>query len=421
MIETETIPDITAAIGRLAIQGGQPVRTTPMPAWPYFSEEEIATVVSILRSGRVNYWTGEHGRRFEAEFAEYCGRKHAVAVANGTVALELALWALGIGAGDEVVVPSRTFVASASCAVMRGATPVFADVDPTSQTLTADNVAAVLSPRTRAIIAVHLAGWPCDMDPIMELARKRSLYVIEDCAQAHGAAYWGRRVGSLGHIAGFSFCQDKIISTGGEGGMVVTNDRDLWERVWQFKDHGRNYALSYASAGPAFRWIHDTFGTNCRLTEIQAAIGRLQLTRLDQQLRTRKQNAAILTSCFRKISGLRVTEPPTGIDHAYYKYYVFVQPEKLAEGWNRDRILAAITGEGIPCNTGSCSEIYLEKAFPEEWRPPERLPVSRELGEASLVFTVHPTLRERDMLDVAGAVAKVMRVAAKPLAVRLAA
>lgn len=420
MSKTQTINNPTVpADGILAVHGGQPVRKTALPGWPHFSEDEIATVVSILRSGKINYWTGDQGRQFEAEFADYCGGKHAVAVANGTVALELALWALGIGPGDEVVVPSRTFVASATCVVMRGATPVFADVDPTSQTLTADSVAAVLTPRTRAIIAVHLAGWPCDMDSITELARKRALYVIEDCAQAHGAAYWGRRVGSLGDISAFSFCQDKIISTGGEGGMVVTNSKGLWEKVWQFKDHGRNYALSYASAGPAFRWIHDTFGTNCRLTEIQAAIGRVQLGRLEQQLRTRKRNAGILSACFQKIPGLRVTQPPTGIDHAYYKYYVFVQPEHLAEGWDRDRILTAIIGEGIPCNTGSCSEIYLEKAFPEEWRPRQRLPVARDLGETSLMFMVHPTLREPDMLDIGGAVAKVMSAATEPIATAL--
>ncbi|MBZ5570909.1 MAG: DegT/DnrJ/EryC1/StrS aminotransferase family protein [Acidobacteriia bacterium] len=396
---------------RLAIHGGQPVRTKPFAPWPHFSGDEIATVVSILRSGKVNYWTGEQGRRFEAEFADYCGCRHAIAVANGSVALELALMAFGVGPGDEVIVPSRTFIASASCAVLRGAIPVFADVDRVSQTVTEDTIRAVLSPRTRAIIVVHLAGWPCDMDSITALAREHSIAVIEDCAQAHGASYWGRRVGSLGDAAAFSFCQDKIISTGGEGGMVVTSRRDIWERVWQFKDHGRNYALSHATAEPGFRWIHDTFGTNFRLTEIQSALGRVQLGRLDKQVEGRRRNAAALTGRFRSIPALRVTEPSAGVGHSYYKYYVFVKPEQLSPEWNRDRILAAIVAEGVPCATGICSEVYLEKAFPAEWHPALRLPIAQELGATSLMFMVHPTLSYEHINDTCIAVEKVMRIA----------
>ena len=397
----------------LAVGGGAPIRTTPFPRWPYFSQADIEATAEILRSGKVNYWTGNQGRLFEQEFAAHCGCKYAVAVANGTVALELALLGLGIGPGDEVIVPSRTFIASATCVVMRGAVPVFADIDPTSQTLTARSVAAVLSPRTRAIIAVHLAGWPCDMDEITALARKHSLYVIEDCAQAHGATYRGNRVGSLADAAAFSFCQDKIITTGGEGGMLVSDHPELWERAWMFKDHGRNYSLSHAKGGPGFRWIHETFGSNYRLTEIQSALGRIQLGRLEEQLAARRHNAAILTRCFKEVPGLRLTEPPSHIGHAYYKYYAFLNPRYLASGWNRDRILEALGAEGIPCASGSCSEIYLEKCFPERWRPSHRLPVARDLGETSLMFMVHPTLSEDDMLDTGKAVAKVMKAATK--------
>ncbi len=397
----------------LAIDGEKPLRVNPFPKWPYFEEDEIKTVNNVLRSGKVNYWTGDEGRQFEKEFAAFCGCRYAVAVANGTVALELALYALGIGPGDEVIVPCRTFIASASCAVMRGAVPVMADVDPVSQNVTAENIKKVITPRTKAVICVHLAGWPCDMDPILELAREKGLYVIEDCAQAHGATYKGRPVGSMGDAAAFSFCQDKIMTTGGEGGMLTTNNREIWERAWSYKDHGKSYDAVYnRQHPPGFRWLHESFGTNWRLTEMHAAIGRLQLKKLPAWLEKRRRNAAILTECFSRLPALRVTVPPEEVGHAYYKYYTFVRPERLKEGWDRDRIMEAIAAEGIPCFSGSCSEIYLEKAFEKEGlRPQKRLEVAKELGETSLMFLVHPTLSEQDMLDTCRAVEKVLKVA----------
>jgi hypothetical protein len=401
---------------RLALEGGTPVRDAPFPPWPFYAQDEIDAAVRVLASGKVNYWTGEEARLFEREYAEHVGCAHAVALANGTLALELTLQALDIGAGHEVVVPSRTFIATASCAVMRGARPVIAEIDPVSQNLTAETVRAVLSPRTRAIIAVHLAGWPCDMDPIIALARDRGLKVIEDCAQAHGAIYKGRPVGSIGDAGVFSFCQDKIITTGGEGGMLVTHDRTLWSRAWSYKDHGKSYDTIYHQPAPKpglFNWIHESFGTNARMTELQAAMGRVQLRKLAQSRRARQRNAAILTEAFSRVPGLRVTVPAEGFGHAYYKYYVFVRSEALRAGWTRDRILEAVNAEGVPCAVGSCSEIYLEKAFPQSMRPAGRLEVSRALGETSLCFMVHPTLSERDMQDTARAVEKVMRIAAR--------
>jgi dTDP-4-amino-4,6-dideoxygalactose transaminase len=352
----------------------------------------------VLRSGKVNYWTGDEGRRFEEEFAACAGCKYGVALANGTVALELALYALGVGEGDEVVTASRTFIASASCATMRGARPVIADVDRESQNLTAETVRAVLTPRTRAIVAVHLAGWPCDMDPILELARQYSLKVIEDCAQAHGATYKGRPVGSMGDAAAFSFCQDKIITTGGEGGLLVTNDENVREKAWSFKDHGKSFEAVYRRThAPGFRWLHESFGTNWRMTEVQSAIGRAALRKLPEWVAVRRRNASILTSYFQPLEAMRVTVPPVEIGHSYYKYYAFVRADRLKRGWDRDRIVAEINAGGAPCFTGTCSEIYLEKAFPAELRPRERLPVSRELGDTSVMFLVHPTLSEEDL------------------------
>ena len=392
------------------------MRTREFAPWPSLSEDEIEAASAVLRSGRLNYWTGSEGRKFETEFAAFAGCDHAVAVANGSVALELALYTLGIGAGDEVIVPSRTFVASASCVVMRGARPVFADVDPVSQTLTADTIRDVLSPKTRAIIAVHLAGWPCDMDPIIGLAREHRLKVIEDCAQAHGATYRGRPVGSLGDAAAFSFCQDKIMSTGGEGGMLTTNDYQLWQRAWSFKDHGKAYDTAHLQhTSPAFRWLHESFGTNWRLTEMQAAIGRSLLAKLPSQLQRRRRNARMLNTGFSALPALRITPPPEEIGHAYYKYYVFLRPESLREGWSRDRLLQAIVAEGIPCFMGSCSEVYLEKAFSENMRPVCRAQVARQLGETSLMFLVHPTLSEQDMMDTVRGVQKLLQVAALPM------
>jgi dTDP-4-amino-4,6-dideoxygalactose transaminase len=360
----------------------------------------------------VNYWTGEEGRKFECEFAEFAGCNHAVALANGTVALEAALRAIGVGPGDEVITPSRTFIASASCAAAVGARAVPADVDRHSQNINAATIRPRLSARTKAIIAVHLAGWPCDIDPILELARERNLHVIEDCAQAHGASYKGRPVGSLGHVAAFSFCQDKNMTTAGEGGMLTTNDRVLWQRVWSYKDHGKSWDAVYRRQHPAgFRWLHESPGTNWRMTEVQSAIGRIALKKLPGWVERRRRHAALLTRAFSGIPGLRVSLPPAEVAHSYYKYYVFVRPHEVLAEWNRDRILQAIVAGGVPCSVGSCSEIYRERAFGPEGSSHERLPVARELGETSLMFLVHPTLSEAAIQHTCRVVERVMRIA----------
>ena len=361
-----------------------------------------------MRSGRVNYWTGDEGRRFETELAAACQVSSALAVANGTVALELALYALGIGPGDEVVTPCRSYVASAGCVVNRNAVPVMADVDRDSQCMTADSIRAVLTPRTKAIIAVHLAGWPCDMDPILQLAAEHGLKVIEDCAQAQGARYKGRPVGSLGHVGAFSFCKDKIMTTAGEGGMLTTNLSWVYEAAWSFRDHGRSREAAASPArAPGYRWVYNTVGTNWRLTEVQSAIGRCKLRRLAASAGRRRQLAGKLNEALATISALRTPRPPQEVEHAYYRCYSFIRSEKLRPGWSRNRILAAITAEGIPCYSGSCPEIYREKAF-AQFRPENDMVAAKELGEASLAFLVHPTLSEKEMEDTVEAVRKVM-------------
>lgn len=385
----------------------------PFPPWPVFAEDEVEAASSVLRSGRVNQWTGDEVRAFEAEYAAALGVPRAIALANGTLALELALVALGIDDGDEVITTSRTFIASASAVVMRGATPVIADIDPASQNITADTIAPCITPRTRAIIAVHLAGWPCDMPAIMALAAKHDLLVIEDCAQAHGATIGGRPVGSFGHAAAFSFCQDKIITTGGEGGLLVLQDEDAFRRAWAFKDHGKSYAACFeCEHAPGFRWLHESFGTNWRLTEFQAAIGRIQLRKLPEWTARRRANATVLIDGLSAIPGLDVPAPPADIGHAYYKFYAFIDPDRLAAGWSNQHVAAAVAAEGVPCQTGSCSEIYLEKAFVQQsLGPAQRLPNAMRLAATSLMLLVHPTLGEAHMRRAVKAVEKVMAAA----------
>lgn len=388
----------------------------PFSPWPSFTEEEAQAVQRVLLSNQVNYWTGQEGRQFEREFAGFAGTEYAIAVSNGTTALDLALKGLGIGEGegrgrDEVIVTSRTFLASASSIVTAGAVPVFADVDRDSQNITAETVAEKITANTRAILAVHLAGWPCEMDALMALAEQHGLTVIEDCAQAHGARYRGRSVGSIGHVGCWSFCQDKIMTTGGEGGMVTTSDEALWRRMWAYKDHGKSWEAVYEREHPpGFRWLHESFGTNWRLTEMQSAIGRIQLARMPEWKAARQANAERIWQAARDCKGLRVPEfrcatqcgsqcaKQSGCEHAAYKCYVFVEPDQLADGWDRDRIMSEIVSRGVPCFSGSCSEVYLEKAFDGTgWQPEQPLPVAYELGETSLMFLCHPTLTEAEI------------------------
>jgi len=367
---------------------------TTFPPWPAYTEAEAIAIRGVLLSNAVNYWTGSQCREFEQEFSRWTGAAHSVTVVNGTFALEVALHAACVESGDDVVVTPRTFVASASSIVMAGAKPIFADVDPDTQNVTAETIAAVLTPRSKAIVCVHLAGMPCDMDPIMRLARENGLAVIEDCAQAHGARYKGRSVGSIGDIGAWSFCQDKIMTTGGEGGIVTTSDPELWSKIWSYKDHGKTWQAVYEREhAPGFRWLHDRIGTNGRMLEMQAAIGRIQLRRMSDWSSARRHNAERIWRVADKLDGLRVPEIPEWAEPAVYKCYVFVDSEALAPEWSRDRIMAEINQRGVPCFSGSCAEVYREKAFIDRGLgPTARLPVARKLGQTSLVFLVHPTL-----------------------------
>lgn len=378
--------------------------------WPSFTQAEADAVSKVLLSNKVNYWTGQECREFEKEFAQFVGTSHAVAVANGTVALDLALKALDVGTGDDVIVTSRTFLASASSIVTAGANPIFADVELDSHNISRRTIEAVITSNTKAIICVHLAGWMCDMDPIMQLAAEKGIFVIEDCAQAHGAMYKGRSAGSIGHIGAWSFCQDKIMTTGGEGGMVTTNDEHLWKKMWSYKDHGKNFDTVYNKQHPpGFRWLHDHFGTNWRMMEMQAVIGRLQLKQMPTWTAQRNANMARILAAFEHSPYFTVSQSSLDYVHAAYKCYVQVNVDRLPEGWSRDRIMAEINAQAVPCFSGSCSEVYLERAFDgTPWRPAQRLANAKQLGESSLMFLVHPTLSEESIVKTVHAIENVM-------------
>ena len=298
-----------------------------------------------------------------------------------------------------MIVTSRTFLASASAIVTAGANPIFADVELDSQNISRRTIETVLTPNTKAIICVHLAGWMCDMDLIMALAKEKGLYVIEDCAQAHGAMYKGKPAGSIGHVGAWSFCQDKIMTTGGEGGMVTTNDERLWKKMWSYKDHGKDFDSVYNKQHPpGFRWLHDSFGTNWRMLEVQAVIGRIQLKRMVDWTAQRNKNMQFIFDSFGDTPFFTVHKPSDDYVHAAYKCYVQVNLQSLPEGWTRDRIMQVINDQQVPCYSGSCSEVYLEKAFDNTpWRPKVRLKNAVDLGETSLMFLVHPTLSENNL------------------------
>lgn len=384
-----------------------------LAVWPAFDADFEEAALEVLRSGRVNYWTGPHGKAFEQEYAQFVGAKHAVALANGTVALELPLEAWGVTRGDEVIVTPRTFIASASAVVRLGAIPIFADVDRDSGNITAETVERVLSPRTKGIIAVHLAGWPIEMDAMNALAREKGLFVLEDCAQSHGATYRGQQTGALADAAAISFCQDKIMTTLGEGGMFTTDDESLWNKVWSLKDHGKDYSLVFHKQHPpGFRWLHDSFGSNQRMTEIQSSAGRVALKKLPGWVAVRQRLAARYIDHFQSVPGLRIPTAPAHVTHAYYRFYAYVEPTQLKAGWSRDRILAALNELGVPLLAGTCSEIYLEQAFQKAGlAPSQRLKVAQELGETSLQLPMHPLVLETQVDEICQRIAQVMAAA----------
>ena len=383
--------------------------------WPYYDEEDVKVVSDILRSGRVNYWTGNKCKEFENEFSKFINCKYSIALANGSLALTAAYMAIGLKEGDELITTPRTFIATTSSAVSLGVIPIFADVDKNSGSITAEHIEKLITEKTKAISVVHLGGWPADIDSIISLSKKYNLKVVEDCSQAHGAKINGRSIGTFGDVAVWSFCQDKIISTGGEGGMLTTNKEDIWKSVSSLKDHGKNFDILFKkNQNLGFRWVHETLGTNMRLTEMQSAIGLNQLKKIDSWIKIRERNAMILYNALKDLKLLRIPTPELNKVNAWYRFYCYLNPQNLLNNWNRNRIMLEIKDLGVQTYTGSCSEIYLEKCFKRlGYSPKIRLKNARDLGETSLAFLVDPTISESKQISNADIIKSVMKNATK--------
>ncbi len=358
--------------------------------WPVMNEKMVEAVTNVLKSGKLNQWNNSKVKEFEDKFAEHMDSKYAVAVFNGTVALELCIKTLGLLEKDEVIVTPRTFIASASSCAWYGITPIFADIERNSQNITLNTIISKITKKTKAVILVHLAGWPCDLDEICNYCKNKGIYVIEDCAQAHGSKYKGKSVGSWGDINAWSFCQDKIITTGGEGGMITTNDLKLYKKAWSLKDHGKGYDTVFNKThNNGYRWLHDIIGTNWRMMPIQAAIGIQALDELENWIIHRRQIANIYNNTLQSIEGVRLTIPAPHIYHSYYKYYFFIEPDKFKI--SRNKIIEMINKVGVFCQVGSCSEVYLENAL-IKYKPLDNLFITKELFETSILLKCDPCI-----------------------------
>ena len=368
-----------------------------------YTLKQINNVSKILKKNKTNYWTGLEGKNFEREFSNYHNTKYSVAVSNGSIALEIALKALNLKKTDTVLVTPRSFIISASCVLNLGLKPIFADVDDNGN-LSIEGIKEAYNKNVKAIILVHLNGLSCDLDPILKFVKKNKIYLIEDCSQAHGAVYKNKKVGSFGDISTWSFCQDKIISTGGEGGMISTNNKNLWLKIWSLKDHGKNYQSVFDKKHKTgFRWLHDDLGSNYRMTEMQAVIGREQLKSLDRQIKKRNIIANLYLNGLKNFYQNDIIKKPdfkcetcplkqtvkkcNKCKHAFYRLNLFVNQKKI----NQTKLIEKINKNKIECNMGSCPEIYREKIFKKlKLYPKKRLQNAKLLGETSIMFPINP-------------------------------
>jgi len=398
----------------LAIDGGAKVHDTPWPQWPVWDETEEKALLDVLRSGQ--WWSHNSSRvpEFEQAFARFQDANYGICVTNGTAALEVGLRALNIGCGDEVIVPPYTFIATASSVLSVSATPVFVDIEPDSLNIDPAQIEAAITPRTKAIIPVHIAGCPANMDGVLEVANKHSLYVIEDAAQAHGAAWQGRRVGALGTLGTFSFQASKNLNSG-EGGILLCNDEELADKIWSVSNVGR------VRAG---KWYeHHVLGGNFRMTEFQAALLLAQFTRLPEQMARRSANAAHLTKQLAAIPGIRTLQTdPRVTTHAHH-CYVFRYEAAGFGGRPHAEFLKALRAEGVPCMAGYVP-LYKERVFTDKtigrgswcqfgWAinyPELDLPVCEAVCQDAVWLYQNMLLGEKQDMDaIAEAISKIQR------------
>ena len=368
--------------------------------WPIVSSREINVINKVLKSNKLNYWSGHRCQEFESKFAKYFQIKHAISLANGSVALDIAIKCLGLKKNSEVIVTPRSYISSVTSVLNNNLKPVFVDIDLNSQNIESEHIEKKITKNTKAILLVHLGGMPCNIHKIISLAKKHKLKIIEDCSQAHGAKINNRYVGSFGDLAVWSLCNDKILNTIGEGGVIATNNFNYFKKLWGFKDCGKNYTkLLNRKKQFKFRWVHDYEGTNLRMTEIQAAVGIYQLTKLKEWVKKRNLNANKINNVCKNFKSVIIQKVPKNFYHSYYRNYIFLNFKFIKKKWTRELILKYLNKIGIECDVGSCPEIYREKYLKsKKLNFPKRLKNAHFLGRNSISFKVHPDIYKNNFL-----------------------
>jgi dTDP-4-amino-4,6-dideoxygalactose transaminase len=367
--------------------------------WPYVSKQEHKIVSDVLKSNKLNYWTGLQCKSFEKEFSSFFGKKYGVSVCNASVALDISLRSLNLPQGSEIIVTPRSYVSSASCVLNNNLKPIFADIDINSQNLSPKSIEKKINKKTKAIILVHLSGYPCEMDKIVKIAKKNKILIIEDCSQSHGAKYRNKFTGSFGDIAIWSFCNDKIMNTLGEGGMICVNNEKIYKKIWSLKDCGKNLdkIMNKASNKFDFKWVHDSQGTNLRMTEVQAAVGRYQLRQLNNSIKIRQRNASIIYRALKNSKIAIIPKIPTYISHSFYRCYVLLDKKKINNKWSKTKMIKYLNSSGIECNSGSCPEIYREGVFKKFNGRIKARNNARSINQSTISFKVHPTISLKNM------------------------
>ena len=368
----------------------------PKSTWPKYDEKILKGINKIILSGKVNYLSGEWGQKFESAFSKYHNLKYSIAVSNGTIGLEIALSSLCLSEGDEVIVTPRSYYTSASCIIRNKLKPVFVDVDLNSQNICKKDLLTKISKNTKCIICVHLAGYPCDMKEIIKISKKNKIKIIEDCSQAHGAKIDSNKVGSFGDVSVWSFCNDKIMSTLGEGGMISTNNKKIYEIAWSLKDTGKNFKKFYKkNKNIGFQWLHDSIGTNARLTEIQSFSGLFQLKYLDTMLQQRKQNANYIINRLKKFTFLKFPILPKNYHHSYYRLNFLINNNSNIKKISRNIVLKDLKDK-IFIREGSCPEIYNEKYFKNKYD--FFCPNAHYIGKNSLSLQVDNSIKKENLV-----------------------